>query len=131
MTSVLASAAQIMERIAMPIFQARISPVLDACNDVMLVDIDEGQAVRRRTVSLEKMTQPERAETLARWGVTHIICAGVSDLLSHYIESRGIQIISGIAGGPEPIVDAYIHNRLRQACFMMPGKKRPYPTDSS
>ena len=115
----------------MPIFQARISPVLDACNEVMLVDIDKGQASRRQTVSMQKMTHPERAETLARWGVTHIICAGVSDLMSHYVESHGIHIISGIAGVPDTIVEAYIHHRLREECFKMPGRKRPYPACSS
>ncbi|MBL0714371.1 MAG: hypothetical protein JJV98_11785 [Desulfosarcina sp.] len=120
-----------MERIAIPIFQARISPVLDSCNRLMVVDIDNGKEIQRVEVSLAKMSRMERTETISRWRVDKIICAGVSELMCNYIAGREIRLISGIAGEPEKIIDAYIHNRLDQECFLMPGRKGPHPQGSS
>ena len=96
-----------MERIAVPIFQSRVSPVLDSCNDLMLVDLSEGGAVRRANVSLRKLSLGERVAAVSRQGVEKIICAGVSDLMMACIVSRGIQVISGLSGEVEQIIVAY------------------------
>ena len=71
-----------MERIALPTFQAHISPVLDACQELMVIDIENGQEIRRITVSLAGMSRLERAETMARHRLDSVICAGISDLMS-------------------------------------------------
>jgi len=118
-----------MERIAIPIFQARISPVLDACNRLMIVDIGQGKEIQRTEVSLVKMSRRERMEAISRWQVDKIICAGVSELMCSYIAGQGVRLISGIAGEPDKIIDAYIHNRLDQECFLMPGRKGVHPQD--
>jgi predicted Fe-Mo cluster-binding NifX family protein len=113
-----------MERIAVPIFQSRVSPVLDSCNDLMLVDLSEAGAVRRANVSLRKLSLGERAATMSRQGVEKIICAAVSDLMMACIVSRGIQVISGLSGEVEQIIAAYQRNQLDQDCFRMPGGKK-------
>ena len=113
-----------MERIAVPIFQSRVSPVLDSCNDLMLVDLSEEGAVRRTKVSLRKLNLGERAATMSRQSVEKIICAGVSDLMMACIVSRGIQVISGLSGEVEQIIVAYQQNQLDQDCFRMPGGKK-------
>lgn len=120
-----------MERIAIPVFQARISPVLDACTRLLVVDIDNGKEILCTDVSLKNMSRRERTEAISRWDIDTIICAGVSELMCSYIAGRGVRLISGIAGEPEKIIDAYIHNRLDQKCFLMPGKKMPHLQDSS
>jgi predicted Fe-Mo cluster-binding NifX family protein len=113
-----------MERIAVPIFQSRVSPVLDSCNDLMLVDLSEAGAVWRANVSLRKLSLGERAAAMSRQGVEKIICAGVSDLMIAYIVSRGMRIISGLSGEVEQIVAAYQQDRLDLDCFRMPGGKK-------
>lgn len=120
-----------MERIALPTFQAHISPVLDACQDLVVIDIEDGKEIQRMTISLAGMSRAERAEMMARRRVDAIICAGISDLMSRYVESRGINLISGIAGDVDRIIEAYCHHRLCEECYRMPGRKRPYPPDAS
>ena len=123
-----------MERIAVPIFQSRVSPVLDSCNDLMLVDLSDAGAVRRANVSLRKLSLGERAAAMSRQGVEKIICAGVSDLMMACIVSRGIQVISGLSGEVEQIIAAYQQNQLDQDCFRMPGGKKtesPSPPDQA
>lgn len=120
-----------MERIAIPVFQSRISPVLDACKRLLVVDIDNGKEIQRSDVSLKKMSRRERTEAISRWNIDTIICAGVSELMCSYIASQDVRLVCGIAGELEKIIDAYIHNRLDQECFLMPGKKGSQMPESS
>jgi predicted Fe-Mo cluster-binding NifX family protein len=113
-----------MERIGIPIFESRVSPVLDSCKRLLVVDIEGGRAVNRVEITLEKSDITERIEVFARWGIRKIICAGVSDLMCRYLAARNIVLVSGFAGKLEEILNAYICNRLNEPCFIMPGKVR-------
>ena len=113
----------LMERIAIPVFESRVSPVLDSCTRMMMVDIDDSGELCRSEIVLEKLSLVERLDLLSRWGIERIICAGVSDTMCKYIASKNIELISGIAGEIEKIINAYICNRLNNDCFLMPGKK--------
>jgi predicted Fe-Mo cluster-binding NifX family protein len=111
-----------MERVGIPVFESRVSPVLDSCNRLLVVDIDGGREVNRVEISLEKINISERIEIFTRWGIRKIICAGVSDIMCRYLAAKKIALISGIAGKLEEIINAYICDKLDDACFIMPGK---------
>jgi predicted Fe-Mo cluster-binding NifX family protein len=111
-----------MERVAIPVFELRVSPVLDSCQRMVVVDIEKGCEIRRQELSLEKMPIHERIEVMTRWGIRKVICAGVSDIMCRFLAGKNIALVSGIAGELEKIIDAYICNRLDDACFVMPGK---------
>ena len=111
-----------MERVGIPVFESRVSPVLDSCNRLVVVDIDSGREINRVEISLEKINITERIEIFTRWGIRKIICAGVSDVMCKYLAARKIMLISGIAGKLEEILNAYICDKLDDACFTMPGK---------
>ena len=119
-----------MERIAIPIFQNRISPVLDACRNLMVVDIEDGKESRLMIISLAGMTCLERSATIFRRRIDTIICAGISDLMSRYMTGRGINLVSGIAGDADRIIEAYCQHRLCDDRYLMPGRRRPYPKDA-
>ena len=111
-----------MERVAIPVFESRVSPVLDSCRRMVIIDIDGDCEVGRQEVFFEKMSSLERIEIIARWGIGKIICAGVSDVMCRFLAGKNIAVISGIAGELEKIINAYICNRLDDQCFIMPGK---------
>ena len=111
-----------MERVAIPVFESRVSPVLDSCQRMVVVDIEKGSEIRRQELILNKMSIHERIEVMARWGIRKIICAGVSDVMCRFIAGKNIALVSGIAGELEKIINAYICNRLNDECFLMPGK---------
>lgn len=112
-----------MERVAIPVFGSRVSPVLDSCQRIVVVDFENGREIRRQELSLEKMSVHERIEVMVRWGIRKIICAGVSDVMCRFLAGKNIALVSGIAGEIEKIINAYICNRLDDACFIMPGKR--------
>jgi predicted Fe-Mo cluster-binding NifX family protein len=112
-----------MERIAIPVFESRVSPVLDSCRRILVVDIEGECEIRRQEIVLEKMSLHERLEVITRWGIKKIICAGVSEIMCKFIAGKKIALISGIAGELENIIEAYICNCLDDPCYLMPGKR--------
>ncbi len=112
-----------MERVAIPVFESRVSPVLDSCQRMVVVDIEKGCEIRRQVLTLDKMSIHERIEVMARWGIRKIICAGISEVMCKILASKNITLVSGIAGELEKIIDAYICNHLDDACYIMPGKR--------
>jgi predicted Fe-Mo cluster-binding NifX family protein len=112
-----------MERVGIPVFESRVSPVLDSCHRMVVVDIKGGFEIQRQEISLEKLPLNQRLELFTRWGIRKIICAGVSDLMCRFLSGIDVVLISGVAGDIEKIIKAYICNRLDDTCFSMPGKK--------
>jgi predicted Fe-Mo cluster-binding NifX family protein len=113
-----------MERIAIPVFESRVSPVLDSCRRMVIIDIDGDYEVGRQDVIFEKVSSSERIEIIGRWGIRKIICAGISDIMCRFLAGKDIAVVSGIAGEIENIINAYICNRLDDECFIMPGRHK-------
>jgi predicted Fe-Mo cluster-binding NifX family protein len=111
-----------MVRVGIPVFESRVSPVLDTCRRMLVVDIEAGiEVMKIQEIALETIGLNERVEHFCRWGIQKIICGGVSELMCKYLEGRNIDLISGIAGDAAKVVKAFICKRLDQACFRMPG----------
>jgi predicted Fe-Mo cluster-binding NifX family protein len=111
-----------MERVAIPVFESRVSPVLDTCQRMVVVDVEKSREINRQELGLDKMSIHERIEVMSRCGIRKIICAGVSDVMCRFLAGRNIVLISGIAGNIDQIITAYLGSRLNDACFVMPGR---------
>jgi len=113
-----------MVRVAIPKFKSRVSPVLDACKRVLLVDIDQQREIARREIYLDEFSLTERVNILHKSQVTNIICAGISEVLKNMLENLRIDLITGIAGEVEEVMDAYITEQLDDPKFNLPGYTR-------
>ncbi len=111
-------------KIAIPIWQGRISPVMDAAARVLAVEYDGTCEVSRIEESLGDEFIPQRARHLADLGVNVLICGGISQPLLTLIAAQGITVIPWITGPAEQILEAYRNNRLSHPKFMMPGYGR-------
>ena len=80
-------------RIAIPVFNRRISPVLDACSQIFIFDCEHKQAVSRQSVWVEGLTLPERLTILVNLDVKVIICCAVSEALHKLIKSKNNAIL--------------------------------------
>jgi predicted Fe-Mo cluster-binding NifX family protein len=112
-----------MERVAIPIFESRVSPVLDSCSRLLCIDLEEGIEMRREEIAVQKLSVYERLDMLCRWGIKTVICAGISELMCSLLKSRNIESVSGVVGEVEKIINAYCCGNLDDPCFCMPGKR--------
>ena len=112
-----------MIRIAIPIFHNRVSPVLDTCTRLLIIDFEGKDGVERREISFDIYSQSERFEIVKKLDLDAIICCGISEVFDRMLQSAGIRLISGIAGDVEQVVEAFLCNRIDDPCFRMPGYK--------
>jgi predicted Fe-Mo cluster-binding NifX family protein len=112
-----------MIRIAIPIFHNRVSPVLDTCTRLLIVDFEGKIEVERRDIPFDIYSQSERFEIVKKLNPDAIICCGISEVFDKMLQSAGIRLISGIAGNVEQVTEAFLCNRIDDPCFRMPGYK--------
>jgi len=88
----------LMNRIAIPVFKSRISPVFDSCSRVLLVDLEHNRKINRAEIPFKDLSVLERLSMLARLGVTNVICAGISQSFHDQLTAAKISPITGIVG---------------------------------
>ncbi len=108
-------------KLALPVWQGRISPVFDVAGQLLLVELADGCEVARRAQALHENVADQRALELAELGIEALICAGISQPLETMLSDRGIRVIARICGGVEEVLAAYLAGRLGEPRFAMPG----------
>jgi predicted Fe-Mo cluster-binding NifX family protein len=112
-----------MIRIAIPIFHHRVSPVLDTCTRLLIIDYEGQTEVDRREVAFDMYSTSERFEIVKKLNPDAVICCGISDVFDRMLQAAGIRLVCGIAGDVQQVAEAFLCNRLDAPCFRMPGFK--------
>ena len=113
-----------MERIAIPVAGARVSPVFDVAHKFLLVDLENGQVISRAGHELKAQSAYARARLLAELGVGALICGGISWPLATMVEAQGVRVIPWVMGEVEEVLAAHVSGQLLVPSFTMPGCRR-------
>lgn len=110
-------------KVAMTVWNGRISPVCDAARRLALVETDDGahSCPRRREEPLPTGHPFQFLARLAELQVATLICGAISRPLADLIDSAGVRLIPFIAGGEEEVFKAFMEDRLDDPAFQMPG----------
>lgn len=110
-------------QVAIPIWDQRISPVLDAASSLWLTKIDdESQTIHWQIKVSLLATQPTtRAREIAELGINVLICGAVSQFLEQLLRSQGIQVITRKCGMASQVLDAYRQGQLDDIAYALPG----------
>ena len=111
-------------KIAIPIWEDRVSPVLDAVSRLLIVEVVGQKEASRFETYLEEQGLSHRCVRIRRLGIHTLICGAVSTSFSRMLQASGIDLIPGISGHPEAVLDAYLHRNLYHSKFSMPGFHR-------
>ncbi len=106
---------------AVPVFMGRVSPVLDACTQLVLLELGGKRETACREVHITGASIFERACQMQKLGIGVIICGTVSDAFYNLLRGDGIDLVCGIAGDVDDVIDAYFNGSLDQPRFRMPG----------
>ncbi len=105
--------------VAIPVFRARVAPVLDWCSKIMIVSEKGPEAGRELHVHEDNRFALMRS--LHRQGITIVICGALSPEMLTYGESLGLKIIHGIAGDIGEVLEAYRKGALDNPRYWLPG----------
>ena len=93
--------------LAIPVFRARVAPVLDWCSKIIIISEKGAGAVSGRQIDVMKGNIFGMMRTLREQGVEILICGALSPEMLNYGESIGLKIIHGIAGDIDEVLQAY------------------------
>ena len=111
-------------KIGIPIWEDKISPVLDTASRLLVVETEGQKESSRFETYLDVHDTAHRCFRIQGLGVDILICGAVSRRLLEKLMALGMQIIPGISGHPEEVLKAYLHGNIGDARFLMPGFKR-------
>ena len=110
-------------RIAVPIWENRISPVLDTASRLLIIEVENQREALRFETTLDVQDLYRRCFRIRNLGVDILICGAISRPYLRRLIATGIHIISGISGHPEDVLEAYLHGTLSHSRYSMPGYK--------
>ena len=113
------------ELIAVPVFQDRVSPLMDVSNRYMIYETEDGKIKQRIDISLNADGESQRVEKLKEIGVNTIICGAVSGYVAHIVGEKGMRLLSMIYGPIDEIIEHYLKNTLGIVLFGGRGMQRP------
>ena len=108
-------------RIAIPIWDDRVSSAFDFAHRLLLVDIERGCEIKRKEISLLPESIPEKANRLKTLGVKVLICGAISRSLASQVMASGIRVLPYVVGQVDEILGAYLTGKLVQPQFALPG----------
>ncbi len=111
-------------RIACPIWIDRVSPVFDDATALMLIDMEGGAEVSRRTVDLTDPAPVRRALKLTDLAVDLLICGAISRSLERMVSARGVKVIQRICGSVDEVIGAFLEGDEIETLYRMPGTCR-------
>lgn len=108
-------------KIAIPVWENKVSPVLDTASRLMVVELKEGSPQSRLEIYLDERDLSRRCMRIQDLCVDTLICGAVTRHFSELLKASGIKIIPGISGQPEAVLNAYLDGTLAHSKYLMPG----------
>jgi predicted Fe-Mo cluster-binding NifX family protein len=110
-------------RIGLPIFMGRVSPVLDTCDQLFMLDSCDKKQAAHRTVPMKGLSIYGRTCEIQKLGIRLIICGAVSESFYNLLREAGIDVRCGISGDIDEVIQGYRTGKLDELRFRMPGSE--------
>ena len=111
-------------RIAMPVWNERVSPLFDAAGRIRVLSVIDGFEQYRFEADVIDLNLPRICMFLKHMKIDVLICGAISEEYLHAIRESGIRVIADISGGIDDIVTAYGEDRLGGGEYHLPGPYR-------
>jgi len=110
-------------KLAIPIWEDKVSPVMDTASRLLVIEVENMEEASRFETYIEDQDVFRRCFRMQNLGVDILICGAISRPFCRGMMATGIRVISGIAGNPEEVLNAYLKGALSHTRFSMPGCK--------
>jgi predicted Fe-Mo cluster-binding NifX family protein len=108
-------------RLAVAIWNDRISPVFDVSRKIIVMDIEKGQVAGKRIEMFTNDNPTHKLSRLSELKVNTLICGAISRPVAEMIDQHGIHVIPFITGDQHEVVAAFLTGLLPSSDLSMPG----------
>ena len=100
------------ELIAIPVFEERISPLLDVSERFVLFEVSDGLVTQRIVINVTADSDRMRIQKLKEIGVAVIISGAVSRYLANIISDMGLIHVPWISGPVDEVIKLFLNDKL-------------------
>lgn len=115
-------------RLAIPIWEKRVSPVFDTAERLLIVDVEENE-ISYRQGSLALCPSQQRMQLLNQLGVAILICGAITRPLWEGLVNSGIEVIPNICGDVDLILQSYLSGEDIKGLFVISRVKKKRSRD--
>jgi len=108
-------------KIAVSVWEGRVSPVFDTAARLLVLDAEETGEASRFEVFLDEQTCSRKCSRIQVLGVEVLICGAISRYFHGILTASGIRVIPWICVAASEVVNAYMDGTLSQPRYLMPG----------
>jgi len=110
-----------IRKIAVTVWEHRISPVFDSARTLLIAEVDETSIVSASYLTFDPNRLMDLVQLLRAQKVMVIICGAVSEGPANMLEAAGFELIPFIAGDYRRVVQTFIQGDPFRGEFTMPG----------
>lgn len=108
-------------KVAVTVWDGRVSPVFDVSREVVILTLQNGTVIARRSENIEAPTAALKLDRLVGLGTETLICGAISKPLRRELTARGVSVLGFVAGEIDQVVQAFIAGTLPAPALSMPG----------
>lgn len=111
-------------RIALPVWEDKVSPVLDTALKLLVVEVQDQREESRFVYHIDENDLSYKCHRIRKLELDILICGAVSHGFLQMLLASGLDVIQEISGPAEDVLNAYLQGNIFQPRFLMPGCKR-------
>jgi predicted Fe-Mo cluster-binding NifX family protein len=104
-------------KVAIPLFQDRISPRFDVCPEIWIIELKDGEVINQEKWPIASFDLQQRLDQLAAKRVDKIICGGIDSFCLDHLGNMGIEVIHNVAGEAGKALDLFMRGVLRPGLY--------------
>ena len=111
-------------RIAIPVWEDKVSPVFDTALKLLVVEFDNRKEMSRLAYHIGEEDLSWKCQRIKDLSPDVIICGAISHFFLNMLKAVNLEVIEHISGSTEGVLDAYLKGDILNSRFLMPGCKR-------
>ena len=100
-------------RIAIALFDDRVSPRFDCAPEFSVVEVSDGRASSQKILSAGDWHPNDRVVHMRNLGIEVLICGGIDHAAACELHARGIRLFSWVNGNAKDALAAFLQGRLK------------------
>ena len=111
-------------RIAIPLWEGKVSPVFDTAVRLLVVDVNKQKEESKFLYYIDENDLTRKCHRIRKLELDTLICGAISQAFLKMLLASGLDVIQEISGSAEEVLKAYLRGNIFQPKFLMPGCKR-------
>ena len=99
-------------KVAIPIFNNRVSPRFEYAPALLLASVEHNRVVEKNELSLAEHDFFRRCALIKELGVDTLVCGGINGFTARLLAGRNVQVVSPVSGDVEDVLQHFLQGKL-------------------